>query len=67
MAFQGSYKTTALKMKVEDFYRAMHRGNRRTRGRMISLTEDDVKSRPLRSKADLRKKPVLQKRSQAKL
>ena len=55
LAFQGSYKTTALKMKVEDFYRAMHRGNRRTRGRMISFTDNAVKSGPLGSKANLRK------------
>jgi hypothetical protein len=45
MSFQGSYKTTALKMKVEDFYRAMHRAKRRTRGRMISFTDDDANSR----------------------
>jgi hypothetical protein len=46
MAFHGSYKTTALKMKVEDFYRAMHQGKRRTRGRMMPFTEgDSAKSR----------------------
>lgn len=34
MAFQGSYKTTALKMKVDDFYKVMHQKTRRTRGKV---------------------------------
>lgn len=60
LGFQGSYKTTALKMRVEDFYTAMHRGKSRTRGRMTPFTEGNG-AKPLSNKADSHTKPFIAK------